>query len=487
MKGVLKGVTTTPNPATTFLINLDKVGMLDSFSFCKIKPGTKKPQGLNWQKTPLTWEEVAGESACGILSGHGGFLAIDCDGQAAIDRLAELFGGKIPRTWAWTSGKPGRIQFGFFVLEELRDRFRKARYWEDLPDGSQLDFRWKGCQSVLPPSTHPETGAYHWVNSPEECAIAEAPKWLIEYAISLNGARKAAEQSIRLPARLYSFYKAPLKIWCLAQITAAGSGKAAFSLKWASEVMQRSISSVRRMLAQARSAGLLRAFCTSGDRAIAFPVALKKISKSAGLESLHEITKIKIGDDIKNLNIRCTEAIAAGLQRASIHAAKEAQKEIPKERRVKIVNPLSSPAAQEKRVLWVGERFCGVSEGFVLFGASQKAIARSRGISERSVQRHLSRTYRQRPSEVRGYRADLKLVGKVQICQRLPQRLNFLGSLQFSDWWIPELDGKFLVCGDRVYKCCCNVYQFEVDLKLVSYRFRRSAYKRFAGEDTIAA
>ena len=472
--------------------------MLANFSYCKIKPGTKQPQGLNWQKTPLTWEEVAGESACGILSGQGGFLAVDCDGQAALARLTELFGGEIPSTWAWSSGKPGRIQFGFFVPEELRDRFQKARYWEDLPDGSQLDFRWKGCQSVLPPSPHPETGAYHWVNSPDDVAIAVAPEWLIKFAVSLNNRKLAAvpdpEQSkerspklanqnqiegIRLPARLYSIYRTPLKIWAFAQLAAKGSGRADFSLEFAAGELQRSVSSIRRLLTQARSLGLIRHFYTEGDRAIVYPFALKKIAKAAGLESLHEIAEIKLAD-IKDLNIKCTEAIAAGLQRASLFAAKESQKDLPQEKQAKFINPLDTRAAQEKRVLWRGDRFCGVSEGFLLWGASQGAIASGRGISSRSIRRHLSNSYRLRPSEARGSRSGLKPVEKTQICQRLPKRLNFLGSLESSSFWIPELDGKILRCGDRVYKCHCNIYQFEsVDLKLVGARYRRSSFKKF--------
>lgn len=448
--------------------------MLETLRFCKIKPRTKQPAARAWQKSPLTWEEVRRCEAVGVLCGRGGFLAIDCDGQAAIDRLAELFGGQIPDTWAWTSGKPGRIQFGFLVPEQLRDRLLKARYWEDLPDGSQLDFRWKGCQSVLPPSPHPETGAYLWVRSPNDCELTTAPEWLIEYAIALKN-RKL--ESIRLPARLYSTYKAPLKAWCLAQLAAKGSGRAEFSLEWAAGEMQRSISSVRRLLKQARSLGLIRHFHTEGDRAWAYPYSLKKIAKKAGLESLAEIAEIKY-EDIKNLNIKCTEAVAAGLQRASLHAAREAQKELPPEQQIKPVNPFSR-AELGKRVLWKGDRFLGVSEGFVIWGASQKAIAVARGISERSIQRHLSATYRRLPSKIRGSRAGLVPVVKAQLCQRLPRHFKALGSLQNSRHW-PEGGGKILICGDRAYRCYANLYQFEsAHLSLATYKFRRAAYSAF--------
>ncbi|MCT7965172.1 bifunctional DNA primase/polymerase [Laspinema sp. D1] len=449
--------------------------MLADFSYCKIKPGTKQPQGLNWQKLPLTWEEVAGETACGILSGHGGFLAVDCDGEGAIARLTELFGGSIPQTWAWSSGKPGRIQFGFVVPQELRDRFQKARYWEDLPDGSQLDFRWKGCQSVLPPSPHPETGAYHWVNSPDDCAIAIAPEWLIDYAIALKN-RKL--ESVRLPARLYSVYRAPLKIWAFAQLAAKGSGRAEFSLEFAAGELQRSVSSIRRLLTQAMRLGLIRHFYTEGDRAIVYPYALKKIAKAAGLETLAEIAEIKY-EDIKNLNIKCTEAIAAGLQRASLFAAKESQRDIPEENRIKPINPLVNHAALGQRVLWLGPRFIGVSEKFVLWGASQSVIASHRGVSERTIQRHLSNTYRNQPSEVRGSRSDLEPINKAQICQRLPRRMNFLGNPAFSEILIDDLDGKILACGDRVYRCHTNLYQFDAIVSLAGYKWRRAAYKSF--------
>lgn len=46
----------------------------------------------------------------------------------------------------------------------------------------QVELRWDGCQSVLPPSVHPMTGEYKWVEgcAPDECDIAKAPLWLIE-------------------------------------------------------------------------------------------------------------------------------------------------------------------------------------------------------------------------------------------------------------------------------------------------------------------
>ncbi len=37
----------------------------------------------------------------------------------------------------------------------------------------QLEFRWQNLQSVLPPSVHPTTGEYRWVDG---CAIDENRK-----------------------------------------------------------------------------------------------------------------------------------------------------------------------------------------------------------------------------------------------------------------------------------------------------------------------
>ncbi len=437
---------------------------LDTLAFCKIKQGTKRPLGKSWQKSPLSFQEVIKEPAYGVLTGHGGFLAVDCDGPLALGQLEYLFGGLIPDTWAWSSGKDGRVQFGFFVPENLRSKLTQARYWEEMPDGSQLDFRWFGCQSILPPSPHPETGGYFWEQSPDDFDLAVAPEGLIDYAVSLKN--RLIPSLVRVPAQTYAYYGAPLKIWALAMLMAKGSGRAVFSLKDAAEKLGRSLSSVRRLLARARNQGLIRNFYCQGDRCIAYPRAMLKICARANLPELGVVTEVK-EKDLLNLNIFCTEAVAYDLQRRSIYAAKASQKERPPTNRQKFINPLN-PAEPELRVLWSGDRFTAISEGALPFGASQSAIARLRGTCSKTIQRHLDNGYRLNPSPVKGYKKELMPIRKTQLLQRIPKRFNFLADK--GNW--PD-EGNFLYCGDRIYLIYPNIYQFSAKISLRIRKHRK--------------
>ena len=114
----------------------------------------------------------------GELSGH--VLAIDCDGPTAHE-LAEKLGG-LPYTVSFTSGKEGRAQYLYSIpklyQETLKNFTRKVS--ETGTKGEQLELRYNSMQSVLPPSVHPETGGYIWINSTEDTPIAECPIWVIE-------------------------------------------------------------------------------------------------------------------------------------------------------------------------------------------------------------------------------------------------------------------------------------------------------------------
>lgn len=120
----------------------------------------------------------------------GGVFAVDVDGLLADDKLNEISGGELPQTPAWTSGKPFCKQLAFQLSETTQavlDAVGFTRHFIDCGNGQQLDFRYNGCQSVLPPSRHPETGQYQWIVSFTDCSIATAPEWLelqlIEWAL----------------------------------------------------------------------------------------------------------------------------------------------------------------------------------------------------------------------------------------------------------------------------------------------------------------
>lgn len=188
----------------------------------------KKPYRLNWQdESPIprdaliqvirngekVWSDrknrqwTAYPTGYGLRLGRisGGIVAIDFDGQSAWDLALHLSNGDLPDTVSFTSNRPGRHQRLYQIPEE---------YWEAIAthklktgvigeDGSkeQLEFRWSGCQSVLPPSKHPSTGEYSWINSPQDIEVAIAPMWVIEKMLPEETPEPASRQSapLRLP------------------------------------------------------------------------------------------------------------------------------------------------------------------------------------------------------------------------------------------------------------------------------------------------
>jgi Bifunctional DNA primase/polymerase, N-terminal/Protein of unknown function (DUF3987) len=156
----------------------------------------KAPYQNNWQHTPLTLKQIAVEiqqnphcQAVGVLCGtpSGGLLFVDHDGASCdslIERLSELpLDQALPKTVSVTSGRPGRYQNIYRIPEQYWDAIatKKIKTGTTGDDGKaeQLEFRWDGCQSVVV-GAHPLTGGYQWVNAPADCAIAEAPLWMIE-------------------------------------------------------------------------------------------------------------------------------------------------------------------------------------------------------------------------------------------------------------------------------------------------------------------
>ena len=181
--------------------------------------GNKKPLGYEWQYHPLTPENMRSQLLMGGISVKnkkgrritvwlpkddkpprddeiGGFavlngwpvtvgektfhlMSIDCDGKSAVTALKKLsLSTRLPQTVAFSSGRPSRCQYLFLVPEDiaLSIHTRKIRTGKD----EQLEFRWKGQISVLPPSIHPETGRYRWRRSIRSNQIAIAPAWAIQ-------------------------------------------------------------------------------------------------------------------------------------------------------------------------------------------------------------------------------------------------------------------------------------------------------------------
>lgn len=167
----------------------------------------KRPYQNEWQKNPLSKEQVADEihtgraKAVGVLAGpaSGGLLFVDHDGVSASEVLDAMGAplSSLPKSWAVTSGRNGRFQIIYRVPERYWDHLhtKKIRSGKQDSEGNneQLELRWTGCQSVVI-GAHPMTGAYRWLKgrAPHEQDIAEAPPVLLEQMLRLQPAQEAA-------------------------------------------------------------------------------------------------------------------------------------------------------------------------------------------------------------------------------------------------------------------------------------------------------
>jgi hypothetical protein len=149
--------------------------------FCNIRPGEKTPAENNWQTYPHSIENIYTDNV-GVVLGikSGGVCAIDFDGEEAIDHWTQTFGIDIATldTVMWTSGKDYRCQAAFTVPE---------MYWDILKRKvvNKLEFRWNGCQSVLPPSKLNDGREYVWINKPSEYTVKQLPDSVLAYWLKL--------------------------------------------------------------------------------------------------------------------------------------------------------------------------------------------------------------------------------------------------------------------------------------------------------------
>lgn len=147
---------------------------------------------------------IAYPSGVSILSGDAsnGILLVDFDGPSAA-KVWEAMGGEstiASQTRTHSSGKKGRKQVWFKVPDTHRDKLKNfTRHvitnWgidTKTDSGEMLEFRYNLCQSVLPPSLHPTTGSYKWVN---EGAIALCPEWLLGLLVNWADGQKAESEA----------------------------------------------------------------------------------------------------------------------------------------------------------------------------------------------------------------------------------------------------------------------------------------------------
>jgi hypothetical protein len=180
--------------------------------------GKKVPQGTGWQQKPLSPAQMKEAVTLGQMvdradgtqyrcypKGYGlitgtaiaangityYLMAVDQDGASARAKILELSDGEeLPHTVAFTSNRPGRCQYLFLVPEQYAGAIRTKKFPTgeigDDGKGEQLELRWAGLQSCLPPSVHPTTGEYVWRLgcAPDETSVALAPQWIVEQMLA---------------------------------------------------------------------------------------------------------------------------------------------------------------------------------------------------------------------------------------------------------------------------------------------------------------
>lgn len=182
--------------------------------FCAIpdaggKP-TKGPRVKDWQRHPLTLDQVPDTGNIGVILGEAsnGVLAVDFDGPWTWQCWLEQVGIAFENidTVTWSSGKTGRAQMAFQVPKEfwhvIPTKFAISGPVGDDGKPQQLEFRWgnwdAGFQSVLPPSRHPDSVTnpdiyYRWDRSPVDVSVMQIPDRLLEFMLTYEAPRKDIE------------------------------------------------------------------------------------------------------------------------------------------------------------------------------------------------------------------------------------------------------------------------------------------------------
>jgi hypothetical protein len=105
---------------------------------------------------------------CGYQKNDRFLVSIDCDSSQA---LSQFQGMNFPTTVSYSSGRPGRGQFLYYVDRPIKS----------FKLGNGLEVRGENLPSTLPPSVHPITGEYHWLVAPDKMKIPTVSSIWVEY------------------------------------------------------------------------------------------------------------------------------------------------------------------------------------------------------------------------------------------------------------------------------------------------------------------
>lgn len=113
-----------------------------------------------------------------VLGPASGIIGIDMDGEAAEEKFLEMAQGVVPETWTYKTPGGGKR-----YLYQLPKNCPTKKWILSLEgDHSELAFLGEGCQTIMPPSIHPNGGIYEWVEGHEsgETELAPAPQWVLD-------------------------------------------------------------------------------------------------------------------------------------------------------------------------------------------------------------------------------------------------------------------------------------------------------------------
>ena len=159
-------------------INIEALVSVGLFGNIYTPDNLKKAYIRDWQRTPRSinycLEQINKEKATGyaVVTGNDGLIALDFDGKNADRIVLEALPWAMDiATLTWSSGKPNRKGKMFRIPEDRLQEFvhitkRSIRNYaniKELPSES-LEVSYKRSKVTLPPSAHPETDGYKWVN-----------------------------------------------------------------------------------------------------------------------------------------------------------------------------------------------------------------------------------------------------------------------------------------------------------------------------------
>ena len=122
----------------------------------------------------------------------------------------EIYGrpsSELPKTLAWSSGKPERRQESFIVDQDWWGDVPWGKSWRDEQENTVSELRWRSQQSAFA-GAHPETSGYYQLDgcSPNEFPEATiVPDWLLMPLIDgepkpvLTAGKKNKENGIDAP------------------------------------------------------------------------------------------------------------------------------------------------------------------------------------------------------------------------------------------------------------------------------------------------